>query len=151
MTAKKRSTQKTSRLAQFLTVGGVILLAVVVLALKDHPQTQIMDSSALPEAQLERALSAGIPALAFFHSNNCEQCLIMIKTVEQVFPEFASSIALVDVNVYDPNNEPLLRKVRLQYIPTLIFFDRKGQGKIHVGVMQPDVLHQQLNDLVGEQ
>ena len=29
----------------------------------------------------------------------------MIETVEQVYPEFADSIALVDVNVYDERNE----------------------------------------------
>lgn len=152
MTVRKRTQQKASRLAQFLVIGGVILLALVVLTLKDQPQTQTtVSNSALPEAQLERALSAGMPTLAFFHSNNCEQCLIMIKTVDQVLPEFAGAVTLVDVNVYDPNNEPLLRKVRLQYIPTLVFFDRSGQGQIHVGVMEPDVLRQQLSKLVGEQ
>ncbi len=32
----------------------------------------------LPETQLERLLVAGKPTLAFFHSNNCVQCIRMM-------------------------------------------------------------------------
>ncbi len=36
----------------------------------------------LPEAQLERLLAAGQPTLAFFHSNNCVQCIKMMEVVD---------------------------------------------------------------------
>ena len=75
----------------------------------------------------------------------------MIETVERVFPEFAGSVDLVDINVYDSKNEPLLQKVGLQYIPTLIFFDRYGQSQTSVGVMETDELHQRLTSLAGAQ
>lgn len=150
MTKKKQ--HKPSRWPQILILSGILLLVLVVLALKDRSQPEATAStSALPEAQLERALSAGKPALAFFHSNNCEQCIIMIETVDQVFPEFAASIDLVDVNVYDPNNEPLLQKIGLQYIPTLVFYDRTGQTQTYVGVMEADILRQRLSSLKGAQ
>lgn len=150
MTKKKR--RKPSRWPQILIISGIFLSALVILALKDRSQPEAPAStSALPEAQLERALSAGEPVLAFFHSNNCEQCIIMIETVDQVFPEFAASIDLIDVNVYDPKNEPLLQKVRLQYIPTLVFFDQTGQSQTHVGVMEAEVLQQRLSSLKGAQ
>lgn len=149
---KKKQRKSSSRWPQLLIIGGVVLLALVILALKDQSQPEApANTSALPQAQLERALSNGKPVLAFFHSNNCEQCLIMIERVEQVFPEFADSIDLVDVNVYDPKNEPLLRKVRLQYIPTLVFFDQSGQAQTYVGVMDASVLRQRLNTLAGAQ
>ena len=148
----KKIRRKPSHLPQFLILGGVVLLVLVVLAFKDRSQPEAPSStSVLPEAQLERAVRAGKPALAFFHSNNCQQCLIMIDTVGQVFPEFASSVDLVDINVYDPKNEPLLQKVGLQYIPTLIFFDRYGQSQTSVGVMETDELHQRLTSLAGAQ
>jgi thiol:disulfide interchange protein len=148
----KKKRRKPSLLPQFLTIGGVFLLALVLLALKDRSPAQAPASTGtLPQAQLEGALRAGKPALAFFHSNNCEQCIIMVETVEQVFPEFTNTVALVDINVYDPNNEPLLQKVGLQYIPTLIFYDQHGQGQTFVGVMEADVLRQRLNSLAGEQ
>lgn len=143
---------KPSHLPQYLILAGVILLALVVLALKDRSQPEVPAStSALPAAQLERALSAGKPALAFFHSNNCEQCIIMIETVDQVYPEFNGSVDLVDINVYDPKNEPLLKKVGLQFIPTLVFYDRSGRAQTHVGVMEADTLRQRLTSLTGVQ
>ena len=143
--------RKKNRLPQFIILGGVVLLALVIIVLKDSSQPAPVagSSSALPEAQIERAIRAGKPALAFFHSNNCEQCLIMIDTVEQVFPEFAGAVTLVDVNVYDQNNEPLLRKVGLQYIPMLVFYDRQGQTQAHIGVMESAVLRQRLSSLAG--
>jgi thiol-disulfide isomerase/thioredoxin len=145
---KKNKRPKPSRLPQYLILGGVLLLAMFVLLIKERSQPEIPASaSGSPEVQLEQALKAGKPALAFFHSNNCEQCIIMIHTVEQVYPEFRDSIALVDINVYDRNNEPLMGKVGLQYIPTLIFFDQYGQGQTHVGVMAVEVLRQRLASL----
>ena len=143
---------KTTNGRRILVVAGLILVIAIILALKDKPApAPTQATSNLPEVQLDRALANHKPILAFFHSNNCEQCIIMIETIDQVHPEFAASIDLVDVNVYDPNNEPLLRKVGLQYIPTLVFFDRSGQSQTHVGVMEADALRQQLSSMTGAQ
>ncbi len=68
----------------------------------------------------------------------------MIKIVEQVFPEFRESIILVDINVYDERNASLLRQVKLQYIPTLIFYDKTGKEQVTVGVMEAEQLRQNL-------
>jgi len=143
---------KSSHWLQFLILGGIVLLVLLVLAFKDQSQPDApAGNGKLPEVQLERALSAGKPALAFFHSNNCEQCLTMIKTVEQVYPEFSSSVYLIDVNVYDPNNEPLLQKVKLKYIPMLVFYGQSGQSQTYVGVMEANALRQLLMLLGGIQ
>jgi thiol:disulfide interchange protein len=148
----KKSLRKPSRLPQFLIIGGVVLLVLLFLLLKDRSPAEVPASAgALPQAQLEDALRAGKPALAFFHSNNCKQCIIMIETVEQVFPEFDSTVVLVDINVYDPNNEPFLQQIGLQYIPTLMFYDQYGQEQTYVGVMEADVLRQRLSSLAGAQ
>ena len=104
----------------------------------------------LPEAQLDQLLAAGRPAFVFFHSNNCVQCLRMIEIVAQVHPDFAGSVPLVDVNVYDERNGNLLQRAGIRFIPTLVFVDRTGQGQEHVGVMEPDALREQLQQLAGE-
>lgn len=150
---------KLSRPVQLIVIGIVVLAAVFILLVKDQqgkdkPQAAAPaagSSSALPEAQLNRAVQAGKPVLAFFHSNSCEQCIIMIDTVKQVYPEFSQSVALVDVNVYDPSNEALMRSAKVQFIPTLVFYDAKGQTEIHVGVMEADALREHLADLGGVQ
>ena len=97
-----------------------------------------------PEAQLDTLLTERQPVLAFFHSDTCYQCVQMTGIVGQVYPEFADSVALVDVNVYDERNGNLLRRAGIRVIPTMIFFDRQGRGQVAMGVMQPDQLRQQL-------
>jgi len=105
----------------------------------------------LPEAQLERLLAAGRPTLAFFHSDNCVQCIKMMEVVRQVYPEFDESVALVDVNVYDKTNASLLQRARIRAIPTQIFFDRTGQGWVVMGAMTPDQFREQMQKLAGGQ
>jgi thiol:disulfide interchange protein len=105
----------------------------------------------LPEAQLERLLAAGQPTLAFFHSNNCVQCIKMMEVVEQVYPEFDDSVALVDVNVRDSANTSLTQRAQIRAIPTQIFFDRTGQGTVILGVMTPDRFREQMQTLARGQ
>ena len=144
---KKRFHKKTNNLARILIVVGVLALAAVVLLLKAGNTNQVQTTAVagdLPADQLQNALAEHRPTLAFFHSNNCQQCIVMMETVGQVYPEFANSIVLVDVNVYDEPNALLLQKVGLQYIPTLIFYNRAGQGQVSVGVMEAEHLRQTL-------
>ena len=57
-------------------------------------------------------------------------------------------MTLIDVNVYDAeNNEALLQRVRLQYIPMLVFYDRAGNSTLHIGVLEPDALREQLAEI----
>jgi thiol-disulfide isomerase/thioredoxin len=142
----KKKRRKNSSFPKALIVVGVVLLAAVVLLLKDKPQAATTSASVndLPESQLVNALQAGQPTLAFYHSTDCEQCIIMMDVVAQVYPEYQDGITLVDVDVYDQRNALLLNKVRLQYIPTLMFYNRSGERQVHVGVMEADKLHEAL-------
>lgn len=171
-------------LVQAATIGGGLLLVVLVLVLKGQEQaddpaalaepraqanTALPEASIqatatlpeavgqtqatplpneLPEAQLERLLTAGQPTLAFFHSNSCVQCIKMTGVVEQVYPEFADEVALVDVNVYDQRNASFLQRARIGAIPTQIFFDQTGQGTMIMGAMDPDRFREQMRALV---
>jgi thiol:disulfide interchange protein len=148
---KKKRTKKTNNLPRILIVVGLLALVVVVLLLKPDktpaqtatPQSAVSTSD-IPAVQLQNALAQNHPTLAFFHSNNCHQCQVMMETVAQVYPEFNNSITLVDINVYDKRNESLLRQVGLQYIPTLIFYNRAGKEQVSVGVMEAEKLRQTL-------
>ena len=104
----------------------------------------------LPEDQLDHFLASGRPILAFFHSDTCVQCVQMTKIVGQVYPDFSDHIALVDVNVYDQRNQNLLRRARIQVIPTIILIDRDQQGKGYSGVMPADTLRAELQALAQE-
>lgn len=142
--------KKTSTLPQILILSGLLILIAVVLVIKasDQPASgATAQNSQLPEEQLEAALRSNQPVLAFFHSNNCRSCIEMMETVESVYPEYQAEIVLVDIDVYDPQNQGLLRAAGIRAIPTLVFFDRQGQGQSVIGAMQPDALRQTLESL----
>jgi thiol:disulfide interchange protein len=155
-------------------VIGVLVLVVVVLALKRTDPTATaasegpgavayaLDTGArsdpienplapatdeLPEAHMERLLDGGYPIFLFFHSTTCYQCIEMTKIVDQVYPGFETQVALVDVNVYDESNRPLLQRAGIRVIPTLIFVDRTGTGQGFTGVMPAEQLREMLETL----
>jgi thiol:disulfide interchange protein len=143
--------RKPSYLPQILAIGGLALLVIAILAFKEKPQaaTPTASASDSAEVRLDRALAENRPTLAFFHSNTCHQCQVMMETVAQVYPDFAETVVLVDINVYDESNEALLKRVGLQYIPTLIFYDHTGKEQVSVGVMEAEALRQTLAALAG--
>ena len=176
---RKQDQEKTPR-AQLAIIAGVLLLIGIVLILKTQKpavgsagfQNELQEKAEvglaspvaatvaptpppptptlLPEAYLDQLLDAGEPILAFFHSNTCAQCVRMTEIVQQVYPDFADAVALVDVNVYDERNGHLLQRASLRAIPTLIFIDRTGQGQGYTGVMEPDALRAELEALAEE-
>lgn len=172
---KASNTRKLGRAGwQIGAAIGVLILVVVVLTLKRttpsetasavSPDTvaatvdEQMDSETVadpllpapdesPQMHLERLLDEGHPVFAFFHSSTCYQCIEMTEIVEQVYPDFSSQVALVDVNVYDDRNQPLLQQAGIRVIPTLIFFDRDGNGQGATGVMPAEELEAALKAL----
>ncbi len=161
---------------QYGALLGVLILVAAILALKhsassdspDLPKSVATGSPALnseeepepaestplapaadelPQAHLERMLAEGVPVLAFFHSNSCAQCIEMTGIVEAVYPEFASRVALVDVNVYDTRNQTLLQQAGVRVIPTLLFIDHSGVGQGFTGVMPADQLKAELTSI----
>jgi thiol-disulfide isomerase/thioredoxin len=141
MPRKRKS--KNSNLPRFLIIAGLALLVALVLMLKDKPQVVAVPGE-IAEVQLARALKARQPTLAFYHSTNCQQCLVMMDIIDEVYPEYNDSITLVDIDVYDERNIPLMQEVGLQYIPTLMFYNNEGERFVHIGVMEAVNLHQAL-------
>jgi thioredoxin-like negative regulator of GroEL len=143
---KKR---KQSAPHHYFLIAGLVILAATVLLMKREPPSPESSSSMLPEVQLEQALEAKQPVLAFFHSYTCYQCKVMMDVVADVYPEFSEEVVLVDVDVYDNQNGNLLRRARIRTIPTVILFDRTGEGQIFLGVIAPDQLRQHMNLISG--
>lgn len=147
MPVKKHTKPKASQsgfLLKLLILAGIIVIVIVVFLVKIQPKKAEVTVDESPEVQFDQYLKEGKPTFVFFHSTNCYSCIMMMDTVDQVYPEFNDSVSLVDVNVYDPQNENLLKRVGINSIPTLVFIDRQGQGKVFIGVMEADQLRQQL-------
>ena len=93
----------------------------------------------LPEVQLMRALSAGTPTLAFFHSLTCDSCKEMTAIVAEVYPDYADAVALVDVDVYDERNAALLSSAGIRAIPTVISSTTAAPAKCTWVSSQPTI------------
>jgi thioredoxin-like negative regulator of GroEL len=146
----KRRHHKSNQTPRLFVLGGFLILVAAFLVFKEKPQVALTsEPNLLAEEQLELALQAHQPVLAFFHSTTCQNCVIMMETVAQIYPQYQDNVTLVDVNVYEDQNLPLLRQVRLQYIPTLIFYDQDGQADTHIGVMDAPQLSSILTKIAG--
>ena len=138
-----------------LAVLGLVIVMILLFKLEQQPAataTSAPVASALvsqgtPAEQFQQALAAKHPTLVFMHSTDCIPCKEMTEIVEQVYPEFAQQVVLVDVNVYDRTNTALMQQLGLRVIPTTVFFDRQGQGQQVMGVMKPDDLRDTLRQL----
>lgn len=164
-TKAQPAAKKPDRFLSLLVIASIAVVVVGIILLKQQPRDAVSLSAAQagspasqaspaaasnpaaiagpfrpssPADQLNQALAAGRPVLVFMHSNNCQSCIDMMNVVNQVYPEFAGQIALVDVDVYDNANVPLMQKLGLRYIPTVVAFDKNGKSAQNVGAMKPD-------------
>lgn len=145
MTEKKKP---DSLLPKILILAGIAVVIGLIFFIKNQPTVATAPVNESPEALLDRSIGEGKAVFAFFHSNNCHSCIVMMNTVAEVYPEFSGEIVLVDVDVYDPQNENLLRRGNIRTIPTQIFINRDAVGKISFGAMEADLLREHLQALL---
>lgn len=131
---RKRHTSKNP--PTLLILAGIALLLVAVFAFKNGDNTSVVASSL--ESQLDQALADKRPIFVFLHSLNCIPCKEMMQTVADVYPDYQDSIVLIDVDVYDQSNNNILRRERLQSIPTLVFYNAQGARQVFIGAMPAD-------------
>lgn len=138
-----------NQLPRILIFAGVLIVALAIILIKNQPEKEIILISESPEQQLDRLLEEGKPVFVFFHSTDCVSCTMMMDTVDQIFPTYQNEVALVDVHVYDPENQNLLQRAAIRSIPTQVFIDSTGYGIVSIGVMTNDQLDEQLALLAG--
>lgn len=134
----------SGQLSKALILVGLVILVTVVFLLKNQASPAKTLEDQTPEAQLDAYLGNHQPVLVFFHSTTCKSCIDMMGIVDQVYPEFNRQVGLVDVQVYDSDNEALIRRARISNIPTQVFINAKGEGNTVIGGMQPDELRTEL-------
>ena len=157
-------------LTRILILSGLLVIVIVILLVREgsHIEANSESASAIPiesvknavptyrspintdespASQWKYAIANGKPTLVFFHSNTCKSCLDMIDTVNEVYPEFFHQVVLIDVDVYDPQNEDLLYRVGINFIPTLVFYNQTGDSLFSIGVISSEELRQKLSDI----
>lgn len=150
----KTKHSKRTRLASknpptLLILAGIALLLVAISAFKSGSGSSA--SAVSLEAQLDQALASKRPTFVFLHSLDCIPCKEMMGVVADVYPEFQDSVALIDVDVYDQRNANILRRERLQSIPTLVFYDAQGRRQVFIGAMPSDQFRDVMTQLATGQ
>ena len=130
-----------------LILAGIALLLVAVFAFKKGDNISASASSL--ESQLDQALADKRPTFVFLHSLDCIPCKAMMQTVADVYPDYQDSIVLIDVDVYDQSNNNILRRERLQSIPTLVFYNAQGSRQVFIGAMPADQFSDTLTQLAA--
>ena len=147
-TKRKRPVHKQQP-PTLLILAGIALLLIAIFAFKSGGDSFASTNSL--EAQLDQALKDGRPIFVFLHSLDCIPCKEMMATVADVYPDFQDSVVLVDVDIYNQSNANILRRERLQSIPTLVFYDSKGKRQMFIGVMNPDQFRDVMAQLASGQ
>jgi thiol:disulfide interchange protein len=132
-----------------LILAGIVLLLVAVFVFKNGDNTSA--SAPALEAQLDQALVNNRPTLVFLHSLDCIPCKAMMQTVADVYPGYQDSIVLIDVDIYDQRNANILRRERLQSIPTLVFYNAQGARQVFIGAMPAEQFSDVLTQLAAGQ
>lgn len=135
-------------LPKIVILMGIVLAAIAIFIVKNQISETSPSTKETIEQQMDRYFKSGQPVFVFIHSTNCKSCINMMQTVDQVYPEFATGIALIDVDVYDPANDAFLDRAKVSYIPTQIFFDPSGTGNVYIGEMTSNNLRQSLLELM---
>ncbi|GAB4419407.1 MAG: hypothetical protein Kow002_06980 [Anaerolineales bacterium] len=152
MPTRKRIKRKRPARKQpptLLILAGIALLLIAVFAFRQGGDSSPSGTSL--ETQLDQALKEERPTFVFLHSLDCIPCKEMMGTVAKVYPDFQDSVVLIDVDVYIQSNQNILRRERLQSIPTLIFYDAQGNRQVFIGAMPPDQFRDTLTQLAEGQ
>jgi thioredoxin 1 len=75
--------------------------------------------------EFKKAIQSGQPVLADFGSNSCMPCRQIRPILKEVKQEYAGKAHVLVIDVY--KYKELAGEYRVQLIPTLIFFDKKGK------------------------
>jgi len=165
MNSEKRKKINPTNTGKKLVIVGVLLVVVIIIIVKYYksnvptdpnqvaPAKEVVNNllpPGTPEEQMDWSIRNNQAAFVFFHSTDCQSCIDMMDIVDKVYPEFQDKVVLIDVNVYDETNQNLLRRGGVKTIPTQLFLDSNGQGKITLGVMSQDQLREQLAVIAGD-
>jgi len=119
-----------------------LVLGLVVAALSGmftlHAEASKDDFSAVP--------AKGKVTLLDFGAKNCMPCIMLAPIIEQLKKQYdgKAEIHFVDVR----KHRDLTQKHRIRSIPTLVFFDEKGnEAYRHIGFLDKYFIEKKLKDL----
>lgn len=104
--------------------------------------------STTPPETVSPIEGTGLPQLVDIGSNSCVPCQMMAGELEELAQQYAGSVEVVILDVYDKANEALVRQVGVQVIPTQLFIDPDGKELArHEGYISKEDMVQMFQEL----
>ncbi len=96
--------------------------------------------------EFKKALAGGRPFLVDFGANNCVPCREMRPILKELGKEYSGKAEVLVIDVY--KYQDLAKDYKIALIPTLIFFDAKGQEVYRqMGAMEKDKIVAKLKEI----
>jgi len=130
-----------------VAIGVALTVSLLLLAgCGESGPAETVDSTVAPSANTSPPETAsptaasGLPKLVDLGSNSCVPCQMIAPELEALAQEYAGSLDVVIVDVYE--NEALARELRIRVIPTQIWLDPEGNELLrHDGyISKEDIL-----------
>jgi len=143
-------TDHTNTKIRSILITLSVILFVVLVALFKNMAAERRWLNLEPVAEQVAAYRAGgQPLVVYFHSPDCSSCDQVQQALDQVYPEFKDTIALLDVDVTNRRERPFVDAAGVQVTPTLLFIDSSGAEKLFAGEIDHDILRAELSTLAG--
>ena len=142
--------QTNTRKRSMLITLSVIIFVVLVAVLKNMAAERRWLNLEPVAEQIAAYRAGGQPLVVYFHSPDCSSCDQVQQALDQVYPEFKDSVALLDVDVTNRRERLFVEATGVQTTPTLLFIDSGGVEKLFVGEISPDALRAELSTLAGD-
>ena len=146
LTPRFRRDRTTSEFTPARIGFAALMLALIPALAVGVATTARAELPSATAADIRQALASGHPTVIDLGARSCIPCKKMAPILESLADTYRGKAEVLFVDVHDDNETA--RTLRVQMIPTQVFFDAKGQeAKRHVGFMDGPALVEELKAL----
>lgn len=147
----EQAPKELSQRTRMVILAVVLMLIAAVLVVKYTLPGATVSGNRPAQEKLDTYLADGKPVMVFFYSDSCRSCQEMEVAIDEIYPSFSESVALIKVNVYDKKDLELVEQTGVQITPTTLFIDQAGHRLLVPEKMSADELRHRLVVLAGGQ
>lgn len=141
--------EKRRKVRSWLIVLGVIVFVALVAVMKNLFEGSVLSINKPVSSRYAELRAASSPLVVFFHSPACSSCKQVKAALDEVYPEFADKVSLLDVDVSNMRDRELVERAGVQTAPTLLVVDAAGNEQLIVGEISPQNLRTVFKTLAG--
>ncbi len=131
-----------------ITLAVILFVVLVALLKSSAAERRWLRMEPLAD-QVSAYRAAGQPLVVYFHSPDCSSCAQVKEALDEVYPEFNNTVALLDLDVTNRRERAFVDASGVITTPTLLFIYSSGAEKRITGEISPEALRAELTALAG--